>query len=118
MAIVIKEHVLGDILQHIEKYGFTADGCDCGEWAYQLEKDLFLMAYRSCRKSGGTPEEKLWHISDLEFYKKVAVNPDYLEAEPENKTEMKLNRIQYEIIMNKLKKVSVEETGYLEYRDA
>lgn len=65
MIIKLKEETLKDIK---ENSFFTSDGCACGDFAYQLNENLWVTAYRSCRKASGTPEEKLWELHDLEFY--------------------------------------------------
>lgn len=50
MALKIKKNELRKLLIDIKITGFDRDGCDCGEYTYQLGKDVYLVAYRSCRK--------------------------------------------------------------------
>jgi hypothetical protein len=124
--IKIKDEVLRHILKDIKQKAFTmSDGCACGEYAYQLDKDLWLFAYRSCRKSSNTPNDKMWHIHDLKIYKNIKAHYylvdgkeyiDYYEAEGEP-IDFKLNPKQEKQIIKRLKRVSWLQLNQPEYRE-
>lgn len=57
----------------MRKHGFTSEGCACGEYAYQLDNDLWLFIKRGCKKSYCTPDNKWWHIKGVEFYKHIEI---------------------------------------------
>lgn len=74
MKIKLKQDQLRKLLIDMHKHGFTSDGCACGEYAYQLDKDLWLFIKRGCKKSSYTPDNKWWHIKGVEFYKHIDVH--------------------------------------------
>lgn len=100
-----------ELLIDIKKKGFTSDGCECGEYGYKLNENLYLFAYRSCRKSGNTPDYSRWKIHDIEFYTNLNFYKDEIECEPEDKIEIMLDKNQEKIVMNRLRRVSILETG-------
>lgn len=127
MKIKLKEETLNSLLQSIEANRFATDGCACGSFGYKLDDNLFLYAYRSCRKSSCTPEHKWWHIDDIEFYSKGKViyyehgNVSYIgEYEVENDDfleNVQLDEWQYGIVLNKLKEVTIDTYGE-EYKES
>lgn len=76
MIIKLKDHVIEDIR---DNGYFVNEGCACGDFFYQLSDSLWLNVYRSCRKSSGTPGDKLWHLHEIQFYDDVKFN--YFEYE-------------------------------------
>lgn len=112
MSLKIKEEYLTELLKSIEEFkiGFDTEGCACGKIEFKLNEDLYLSVYRSCRKSSMTPDDKLWHIEEIEFYSKPYDEFDYPE-EP-SPINIRLNKEQEELILKKLKDVSVEIWGH------
>lgn len=118
MNIKLKEDALQDVLANIETWGFTSDGCGCGEWGYELNKNLHIYVYRSCRKSNNTPDEKLWHIHDMQFFKSADYlvqeykGREYMEAvEVEEEDEIfnvKLDEHQKLLIVNRLREITLD----------
>lgn len=75
MKIKLKQDELRKLLKDLKQNKFTADGgCACGEYAYQLDENLWLAIYRGCKKSCYTPNNKWWKVNDIEFYKHVDVH--------------------------------------------
>ena len=120
MNIKLKEEALNDLLNDIEMNNFTADGCACGDYAYQLDEKLYMYFSRSCRKSSGTPDEKLWHIHNVRFYEEGEWEYEEYNGfkyryqfHPSNEelVSYKLNKEQFDIIVEKLKDVSKELWG-------
>ena len=125
MAIKIKSEALTDILESISRHDFYTDGCACGDWGYRLNEHLHMYVYRSCRKSNNIPDEKLWHIHDIHFYKRLNYCSDsegnIIEIEVYDEDEdylenTKLDTQQSEIIIRALKNKTKEVWGN-EYRD-
>ena len=115
MPLTIKEDYFNEILRKIKNHtiGFDVDGCACGRLEIKLNENLYLSIYRSCRKSSTTPNEKLWHIENFEFYSNPYDQFDYPdEPRPIN---IRLNQEQEDILMNKLREVTNEIWGS-EYR--
>ena len=116
MNIKLKEDALVKLLDDIEKYGFTADGCNCGEYAYQLDENLHILFYRSCHKASGTPDDKWWHMHNAEFYRNIDYSyeehdGDVYRIECWSEEEDKINNVnldkkQLEIIKSKLIEIS------------
>lgn len=126
MRVTFKSVVLLDILAKIKRVQFTSDECGCGSWSYTIKEDLHLYAYRSCRSSNSTPNEKLWHIHELKFYKKVTNVYENgrsgaflcdIEVEEEDEVRAFLDESQYELIMDRLKGASKTELEQNEYRN-
>lgn len=124
MIITIKEDIFKKIL---ENPVFTCDGCACGEVVFPLNESLHIYIYRSCRKSSMTPDEKLWHLHKIEFYKNVNYiyhttkdgieYLDYVEVEEGDYLEnVKLNKEQESVLINRLKEVS-KDIWRNEYRN-
>lgn len=121
MKITIKEKQFQEILNDIKNRGFTSDGCACGEWGLPLNENLHINVYRSCRKSNNTPNDKLWDIHDIEFYKHAEYHYgkstygeylEYIETEPENRLEnVKLDENQKKLIINKLREITKDSWG-------
>jgi hypothetical protein len=124
LIITIKEDIFEKIL---ENPVFTCDGCACGEVVYPLNENLHIYVYRSCRKSSMTPDEKLWHIHEIYFYKNANYiyhtnnddieYLDYVEVEDEDYLEnVRLNPEQENILIERLKEVS-KDLWRNEYRN-
>ena len=124
MKIKLKSEALRDIVESISNADFYTDGCACGSWGYRLNEHLHMYVYRSCRKSSNTPDEKLWHIHEIEFYKKLnyCTNSECVitEIEVDDKGDylenIKLDTQQSEIIIHALKNQTKEVWGN-EYRN-
>jgi len=43
-------------------YCFEADGCDCGEFNIEIEKDIYIHISRGCRKRSSTPDGMKWKL--------------------------------------------------------
>lgn len=119
--IRIKDETFTEILLAIKDYTLTFDndGCACGGFELKLDENLYIYTYRSCRKSSGCPDEKLWHIHDFQFYPKsqddLEDGSDALLAAPES-INVQLNVEQRSMLMETLRKVSREIWG-VEYRN-
>lgn len=127
MNIKLKPKALRDILTDMRKHGFTSEGCACGEYAYQLDKNLWLTIYRGCKKSALCPNEKWWHVNDIEFYKHVDVRVhkgyndcEYRTVEWDEEGDLiknvKLDKHQSEVILLRARRVT-KVSGYeVEFR--
>jgi len=114
MNIILKNSVIEDIKNTAK---FTVDGCACGDFAYQIDTNLWITFYRSCRKSSGTPDNKLWHIHEVEFYDDVKFSYyvrdgvryiDQVEGYGNKLDNYRLNTEQEMVIMKHLKKITKE----------
>jgi hypothetical protein len=121
MDFKIEELILDKLLEDIETYPISKDGCACGEYVFKLKDNLFLSVYRSCRKSGSTPGNNLWHIHNIEFYENALVliekynEIEYLSyIELDKEISINLNENQKSQITNKFKKVTEETWGVKE----
>lgn len=115
--LTIKEEYFRKILNDIKAYkiGFDAEGgCACGRIEIELGDNLFLSVYRSCRKSGSAPNNKLWNIEEIEFYPKP-YDTYYDHNEVPQTIDIRLNNEQEIELINILKLVSTEIWGE-EYR--
>jgi hypothetical protein len=96
-------------------------GCACGEWGYKLYDNLYMFVYRSCGKSSDTPIEKRWHIHDIQFYSNITYRfykykgkkrLDYIKVNEKERLEnVKLDKQQEKLIMQKLREISLEQWG-------
>ena len=122
MKITLKPEVFRHILKDIKQYKFTSDGCACGEYAYQLDNNLWLTIYRGCKKSYTCPDNKWWHVNDIQFYKHVEVRThrgydDYKyrtvewDEEEDLLENVKLDKHQSEIIIQRARRVT-KVSGY------
>lgn len=121
MKLTLKEDFLQDVLKHIDKWGFSSEGCACGEWGLPIYENLHINVYRTCRKSSSTPDHKLWEIHDIQFYKTAEYfyntyngnrYLDYIGTEQEDLIEnVKLDLKQKELIINKLREVTLSRIG-------
>jgi len=122
--IQLTEMEMQFLLKDIRRKRFHMDGCRCGTYAVQLRDDLGISFYRTCHKSGGISADKFWHIDDAEFYQHI--EPDmqtykgntYLDGYIEEELfPYTLNKEQSKRLMNRLKRISLIETGMSEYRN-
>lgn len=122
MKITLKDDALQNLLMDIVDKNFTVDGCSCGSYAYKLESNFYLYAYRSCRRSNYTPDDKLWHIDTITFYSKATFiySENYkgvkfieeIEVDDDNIIDgVELNQDQLDIIYSELRRVSHKECG-------
>lgn|GEM_PF-6766807 len=111
----IKEGYFQNIISNIKDRTLNFDaegGCACGRLKIKLSDHLYLSVYRSCRKANATPNDKLWHIEDVEFHKQSF---EYAEDEYPEEVEMKLDKEQEYILIESLRTVTEEDWGE-EYR--
>ena len=122
MIIKLKEGTLKDIK---ENGHFTCDGCACGDFTYKLNDNLWLSIYRSCRKANGTPNDKLWHLDEIEFYDDIKFSYyqrdgktyiDDIEKYGSLVENVKLHKEDEEFIYNHLRHLTKEIWGN-EYRN-
>jgi len=106
--IKIKPTNLRGVLIDIKKNRFRLDGCNCGEYEYQLDNNLYVGAYRSCHKSSSTTDNNRWELHDITLYKKTDEWCDYGQGEP---VELQLDPTQLEAIRTRMRRVSILQTG-------
>ncbi|WP_145413479.1 hypothetical protein [Paenibacillus xylanexedens] len=107
----IKDDYFRNIIESINNRTLNFDaegGCACGRVEVKLSDHLYLSVYRSCRKSNTTPNDKLWHIEGVEFFKKPF---DEFEDEYPEEVKMKLDKEQEYILIDALKIVTEEDWG-------
>lgn len=104
----IKPNHLRQILIDIKDKQFMLDGCYCGDYEYQLDENLYLGAYRSCYKSGNTPDGFRWKLHGVSLYRKTEDLYGYGEGEL---ADLQLDEKQKEIIERRLRRVSILQTG-------
>lgn len=125
MEITLTEQELENVFENIKKWGFTNDGCACGEWGCNVREGINLYVYRSCRKANSTPDEKLWHLHPLTIYGELEyeygtyTGGTYIEnVEVEKELpHMTLNKGQEQTIVQELRKITLENYKY-EFREA
>lgn len=111
---IINENKLNKLKEALNKpYCFEADGCDCGDFTFELEKNIYLYIYRSCRKSSGTPEGMQWKIHEPSLSERVE-NKDDTEFCYEPSLFM-LNKEQTSLIMALARTRTIKDIGYDEY---
>jgi hypothetical protein len=118
-TLIIKEEHFNNILKALEDNDlyFITDGCACGYIDIELNDNLYLHIYRTCRRSGNTPDKKLWQIHEFAFYDRAyGEDTEALEEDGEiKKLDFKLNENQSKLLIEKLKKITLDIWGY-EYR--
>lgn len=120
MALTIKPKAFEQILCSIrnkEIYFDAEGGCACGRLEVQLNEQLYMSVYRSCRKSSSTPDNKWWHIDEFEFHNKpyALYDEDKDEDSDFQITNLYLSKEQAGELIELLKKLTTEDWG-IEYR--
>lgn len=89
-------------------YCFEADGCDCGEFNFKIEENVYIYINRSCRKSNQTPEDMKWKLHKVKLAEKVEEEFDkYYELK-----DLKLDDCQRKHLEVLAMSRSIEDIGY------
>lgn len=122
IALTIKQKAFEQIVLGIKSNHINFDaegGCACGRLEVKLNEQLYMSAYRSCRKSSSTPDNKLWHIDEFEFHTdsyESFHNAFHNDEESDFEIiDMKLNEEQEKELIELLKDITADSWGE-EYR--
>ena len=69
---IISEGKFEELVKELNTpYCFEVDGCDCGEFNFLLEADIYISITRSCRKSSGTPDGMKWKLHEVNITEEI-----------------------------------------------